>query len=101
MQLDSDTRVPGIQDALDSRGFRLDPRAGAFDAVLSVVRVGQDKWRYAYTPASCMWRVQPDAKRAYAELSSSAVNKLHEALLTCGHSEGALGVRPHAALPNG
>ena len=88
-----------LQDALELAGFTLRPRAGNFEAVLSVVCTGTagDVWRYGYSPAPLMWRVQQFSQPVLGKLSSSACNKLDEALRTCGFLEGDIDVRASSA----
>ena len=70
----------------------MEPKLGRFQAVLAVVKVGATAWRFGYSPARHMWRVAPDVSKAHGDLSSSAVNKLDEALQTCAFKGGALDV---------
>ena len=81
------------QDALEIAGFHLNPRQGGFDAVLAVVQVGKDTWRFGYSPASLMWKNVTRPARTHSDLCSSACNKLDEALQTCGLHAGNLDVR--------
>lgn len=77
----SDCRM--LQDILEDAGFVFDPREGNFDAVLAVVET-ETHWRYAYSPAHLMWRCASDKPRSMSHLSSTACNKLQQALLLCG-----------------
>jgi hypothetical protein len=81
-----------MQDALELAGFTLNPKVGRFQAVLAVIRVGPSAWRFGYSPSRLMWRVAPDVARTHADLSSSACNKLDEALMTCGFKQGVIDV---------
>jgi hypothetical protein len=87
------TNMLNIQDALEQAGFKLNPQAGRFERVLAVMRTSLTTWRFGYSPAASMWRHQWGAQRVHADLSSSAVNKLDEALQTCSFSNGTLDVR--------
>jgi hypothetical protein len=84
-----------MQDALELAGFTLNPRAGQFDAVLSIVCTGVSGgvWRFGYSPAHLMWRKDWYEEPVLANMSSSACNKLDEALRTCGFANGEIDVR--------
>ena len=51
-------------------------------------------WHFGYLPERYMHRVSPTVERTFKEMSSSAVNKLEEALLMCGGKRRTLQV-PH------
>lgn len=86
-----------IQDILEDVGFVFDPREGGFDAVLAVVQT-ETHWRYAYSPASLFWRLLPDKERVMPYMSSTACNKLHQAMQLCGLDSQRFKVLPPVQL---
>eukprot|EP00892_Ulva_mutabilis_P003792 jgi/Ulvmu1/1785/UM119_0003.1 len=62
---------------LDTHGFTFDPRQ--FQAVLSCVHL-DTYWRYAFSPAGTYWRLSHVQQQFHGDASSSASNKLAEAL---------------------
>ena len=82
-----------MQEELTVAGFKLNPRVGCFQAVLNIL-LEDGVWHFGYLPERYMHRVSPTVERTFKEMSSSAVNKLEEALLMCGGKRRTLQV-PH------
>ena len=70
-----------VQYDLDRHGFKFDPRD--FQAVLSCVKL-ETQWRYAFSSAATYWRLSDTQEQFHGGASSSARNKLAEALQLLG-----------------
>lgn len=80
-----------MQLELDKHGFKFDPRE--FQAVLACVRL-EDHWRYAFSSASTYWRLSHTQEQFHRQASSSARNKLAEALQLLCLDRTGFKVRP-------
>lgn len=77
----------------------MDPRDGVFTHMLNIVQVGEGRHRWAYVPAALTFRVSKTVAKVNSNYSSSACNKLDEALMQCGFRDQPLRVCSSQCMP--